>query len=68
MAITSYKIDSVIKAYSKQERMNRSTFHNPLTSSLTDAVTLSNNDSKQEAYEKITYTLLDIILTNNQAK
>lgn len=67
MTISSFKVDSVLKAYSKQN-----TSKSPISESIDaedkyrDTVTLSPSNDNSKAYEKITYGLLDVILQNNK--
>jgi len=65
MTISTYHVESVLKAYSRQtnvesparpERGNEGAH--------TDVVTLSSGGDKKEAFERISYTLLDILLKN----
>jgi hypothetical protein len=65
MTISTYQVDNVIKAYNKQNRPG-----SPPSASQearqgdphADTVTLSGNVDKKEAYQKISYSLLDVIL------
>jgi phosphotransferase system HPr-like phosphotransfer protein len=67
MTISSYQVDNVIKAYTKQTKVK-------IKSDITiesakgiykDVVSLSTKGSaKEDAYEKISYNLMDIILKN----
>ena len=65
MTISAYQVDNVIKAYNKQSKTS-SRVDAPQTSSqdkYRDYVTLSGNDGqKDDAYKKISYSLLDILL------
>lgn len=68
MTISAYQVDNVIKAYSKQNKpklnIKRAV---TLQDKFADVVTLSNNDvMKEDAYKKISYSLMDIILKNNE--
>jgi hypothetical protein len=66
MAISTYQVDSVIKAYSKQSRMKVK--HNlppdkETAQRYVDVVSLSTqNETRTDAYRKISYSLLDAIL------
>jgi hypothetical protein len=67
MTISAHQVDNVIKAYTKQIRMNRS----PAASQrwrgkeqYVDIVSLSKDFDKRDAYQKISYSLLDVILKN----
>lgn len=65
MTISAYQVDNVIKAYSKQNKA-RLRFDVPQASAqgrYMDVVTLSNSeDVKADAYKKISYSLLDVLL------
>lgn len=65
MTISTYQVDNVIKAYNKQNRVNT----RPSVSQgakaeeqYVDMVSLSTNVDKKDAYQKISYSLLDVIL------
>ncbi len=65
MTISSFKVDSVLKAYSKQNTSKNPPLENvDAEDKYRDTVTLSPSDYNSKAYEKITYGLLDIILQN----
>ncbi len=67
MTISSYKVESVLRAYNKQNNVKGSvsdTINEP--TKYQDTVTLSSPDGNDKAYEKISYGLLDIILQNNE--
>lgn len=67
MTITAYQIDSVIKAYQKHSRVRPKTVdvkaegvRSPVRS---DVVSISANpEVRAEAYEKISYSLKDILV------
>ncbi len=65
MTISAYQVDNVIKAYNKQSKA-RMRFDVPQASfrdKQTDVVTLSGNEEmKADAYRKISYSLLDVLL------
>jgi len=65
MTISAYQVDNVIKAYSKQNK-TKVRFDVPQMPSYDkheDIVTLSGNEEmKADAYKKISYSLLDILL------
>jgi hypothetical protein len=69
MTISAYQVDSVIKAYSKQNKA-RLRLDIPQTMAqdrYRDVVTLSGSeDMKTDAYKKISYSLLDIILRDKR--
>lgn len=66
MTISTYQVDNVIKAYTRQNKLNAC----PSSAGQTvkggepyaDMVSLSTNVNKNEAYQKISYSLLDVIL------
>ena len=66
MTITSYQIDSVLSAYTRQSRLRVS--QNAARGKIpdgkyTDVVSLSvNEESKSEEFDKISYNLRDVIL------
>jgi hypothetical protein len=65
MTISAYQVDNVIKAYNKQSKA-RTRLDVPQATTggnYTDSVSLSGNaDMKADAYKKISYSLLDVIL------
>jgi len=69
MSISPYQIDSVIKAYSKQNRIQvKSTILKDVGADnrFVDVVSLSSTDNaKMDAYQRISYSLVDILLKNN---
>ncbi|MBN1545643.1 MAG: hypothetical protein JW902_03185 [Syntrophaceae bacterium] len=66
MTISTYQVDNVIKAYTRQNKLNsRPSSSAPSARSgapYVDMVSLSTNVDKNEAYQKISYSLLDVIL------
>ena len=67
MTISPYQVENVLKAYNKQIETRKSipkSNDNPVQYS--DVVTLSSGSDKEEAFEKISYGLLDIILQNKK--
>lgn len=69
MTISTYQVESVLKAYNRQTRLD-----NPMRSKsensdkYADIVTLSSGEDKKAAFDKISYSLLDIILKNKEMK
>jgi hypothetical protein len=65
MTVSAYQVDNVIKAYNKQSKA-RLRFDAPQVSPqgrYTDVVSLSGSeDIKADAYKKISYSLLDVIM------
>jgi len=70
MAISPYQVDSVIKAYSKQNRVQvKSAILKDVGTDnrFVDVVSLSSTDSaKSDAYQKISYSLVDILLKDKE--
>jgi hypothetical protein len=67
MTVSTYQVDNVIKAYNKQNRLSARA-SNPREAGkeeqYVDMVSLSTTVDKKEAYQKISYSLLDVILKN----
>ncbi|MBE9546728.1 MAG: hypothetical protein IMF10_04420 [Proteobacteria bacterium] len=67
MTITTYQVDKVLKAYSKQSK-NKIRIEHPTPQEVskgekhTDVVTLSSKDNKVKVFDKISYNALDVIL------
>lgn len=68
MTISSYKVESVLRAYSRQNdnAKGSSVRYGDEPAKYSDTVTLSSRDGKAKAYEKISYGLLDIILRSEK--
>jgi hypothetical protein len=70
MTVSAYQVDSVIKAYSKQNRMKvrplTSQDIRPEESRSGDVVTLSMGMNNPDAYKAISYNLLDVILKTKE--
>jgi hypothetical protein len=66
MTISAYQIDSVISAYSKQNRMKKRLSPFPEeagTAKQVDVVSLSQQGIEAaEAFKKISYSLIDVIM------
>ncbi len=69
MTISTYHVESVLKAYGKQSKPG-----NPVRPEredpgrYTDVVTLSSSGgNKKEAFEKISYSLLDTLLRSGES-
>jgi hypothetical protein len=65
MTISSYHVDNVLKAYNKQIKLNKSpsAFQGLRTKEqYVDLVSLSTDFDKKDVYQKISYSLLDVIL------
>jgi hypothetical protein len=72
MTISSYQIDNILKAYSRQSKIGSTSVpaqDAPKPSSkYADVVSLSSEQSKQEVYDKISYSLMDVILKGDKSK
>ncbi|MDI6687538.1 MAG: hypothetical protein QME06_04880 [Desulfobacterales bacterium] len=69
MTISTYQVECVLKAYSKQNRLENPIHRKPENlNKYTDIITLSSEDNKKEVFDKISYSLLDIILQNKEIK
>ena len=69
MTISAYQVDNVIKAYSKQHKssMRIEMPQDTAQDRYRDVVVLSNSeDRKTDAYKKISYSLLDVLLKDNR--
>jgi hypothetical protein len=69
MTISAYQVDNVIKAYSKQQkaRVNLDVPQTAVQDRYKDVVILSNSeDIKTDAYKKISYSLLDVLLKDTR--
>jgi hypothetical protein len=69
MTISSYQIENILKAYSKQDRVRvRQTPVKdvPAGEKYMDTVSLSSAKDKTGIYDKISYNLLDILLKNRE--
>lgn len=65
MTISTYPVDSVLKAYNEQIRLNRHASSRGAlrdTEHYVDVVSLSGDSDKKDAYQKISYCLLEILL------
>jgi hypothetical protein len=70
MGISSYQIDSVIKAYNKQSnaRLRLDIKSAQPQGKYTDMVTLSGNEGlTADTYDKISYNLMDILLKGKKS-
>ncbi len=68
MTISSYQVDNVLKAYTKQTKVKIKSDIAPQSAKgnvYNDVVSLSKQgSSKEDAFVKISYNLMDIILKN----
>jgi hypothetical protein len=71
MTISAYQIDNILKAYSRQSKINlRSAPAQDVLKAgprYADVVSLSSEPSKQEVFDKISYSLMDVILKGNKS-
>lgn len=70
MSISTYQIDNVIKAYSKQSKakFRPDVKSAPSQDRFTDVVTLSGNEGlTADTYKKISYNLLDVLLKDKKS-
>jgi len=68
MTISSYQIDNILKAYSKQNKVKAGSMlpaDNTKGDKYADVVTLDSAD-KTAVYDKISYSLMDILLKSNK--
>ena len=64
MTISTYQIDNVIKAYSKQNKVRLhgdASLPGPVKSGPADSVTIRNKPLEDNIYQKISYSLLDLL-------
>ena len=63
LTISAYRIESVLKAYNKQTRVENQISRKPeISDKCASIVTLSSENDKEEALAKISYSLVDILL------
>lgn len=72
MTISTYQIDNVLKAYNRQSKESSKPVpaqDTPKTHSrYADVVSISSEREKPEVYDKISYSLMDVILKGNKSK
>lgn len=72
MTISTYQIDNVLKAYNRQSKESAKPVpaqDAPKAGSrYADVVSLSSDREKPEVYDKISYSLMDVILKGNKSK
>jgi hypothetical protein len=70
MTITSYQVDSVLNAYTRQNKVkisNNVAQSDAVEGKYKDVVSLSGKeDTRVDEFEKISYSLRDVILKSNQ--
>lgn len=68
MTISSYQIDNILKAYSKQNKVKTGTSIQPDSmreEKYVDVVTL-NSTEKTAVYDKISYSMMDILFKSKK--
>ena len=66
MTISSYQVENVLRVYAKQSTSRRSVFGaSDTVNRHSDTVTLT-GEVREGAYDKISYSLLDILLHNKE--
>jgi hypothetical protein len=71
MSISSYQVDNVLKAYNKQSQVkakNHAVTDVQEAGKQIDTVSLSKEKNKPGVFDKISYSLLDILLKTNKSK
>ncbi len=69
MTISSYQIDNILKAYNKQNKVKTGGLPQPdptREDMYVDVVTLNSKD-KTAVYDKISYSLMDILLKSKKS-
>ena len=70
MTISTYQIDNILKAYSRQSKVGSQPAAQDVQkagSRHADVVSLSPEQEKPEVYDKISYSLMDVILKGNKS-
>jgi hypothetical protein len=71
MTISTYQIDNILKAYSRLSKVSlqpASQDAPKVNPRYADVVSLSSEQEKPEVYDKISYSLMDVILKGNKSK
>jgi hypothetical protein len=71
MTISAYQIDNVLKAYSRQSKTSSKPVAQDVATAsprYADVVSLSTEQEKPEVYDKISYSLMDVLLKGNKSK
>lgn len=71
MTISTYQIDNVLKAYSRQSKVSSRPAAQDVAKAsprYADVVSLSVEQEKPEVYDKISYSLMDVLLKGNKSK
>lgn len=68
MTISTYQVESVLKAYNRQTRVeNQMRRKSENLNKYADIVTLSSENNKKEAFDRISYSLIDILQKSEQS-
>ncbi|HSD94222.1 MAG TPA: hypothetical protein VLA94_02250 [Syntrophales bacterium] len=71
MTISAYQIDNVLKAYSRQSKISSKPVVQDVAKAgprYADVVSLSAEQEKPEVYDRISYSLMDVLLKGNKSK
>ncbi len=71
MTISTYQIDNVLKAYSRQSKVSSRPAAQDVAKAsprYADVVSLTAEQEKPEVYDKISYSLMDVLLKGNKSK
>jgi hypothetical protein len=71
MTISTYQIDNILKAYSRQSKVSSKPAAQDASKAnprYADVVSLSPEQEKPEVYDKISYSLMDVILKGNKSR
>jgi hypothetical protein len=71
MTISTYQIDNILKAYSRQSKVGSQPAAQDVQKAgprYADVVSLSPEQEKPEVYDKISYSLMDVILKGNKSR
>lgn len=71
MTISAYQIDNVLKAYSRQSKISSKPVVQEVAKTsprYADVVSLSAEQEKPEVFDKISYSLMDVLLKGNKSK
>ncbi len=72
MTISAYQIDNILKAYSRQSKIgSKSVPAEDVPKAIpkyADVVSLSSEQNNKEIYDKISYSLMDVILKGDKSK
>ena len=71
MTISAYQIDNVLKAYSRQSKISSKPVVQDVAKEsprYADVVSLSAEQEKPEVYDRISYSLMDVLLKGNKSK